>query len=145
MAERVKSIENIFPIADCPNPILYQDEQTATLSFEAVRRSGDKEFHPEGKIEIIFSGVLCTKFGYPNDEALAGHPLYSKGLGFYGFFEVVESAWLTEISKQNRKCFPNCTSYNGRHFIITFHDSTFECLADSYKIQLCSTDSSPST
>ena len=34
---------------------------------------------------VRFDGVLQHTFGYPNDEALGGHPLYSAGLRFYEF------------------------------------------------------------
>jgi hypothetical protein len=33
------------------------------------------------------------KVGYPDNEALPGHPLYSKGLRHYGRYEVLESSW----------------------------------------------------
>jgi len=34
-----------------------------------------------------------VKFGGPNDEALGGHPLYERGLGRYGVYEVFNSSW----------------------------------------------------
>ena len=80
---------------------------------------------------------MLAKFGYPNDEALSGHPLYSKGLGFYGTFEVIGSSWARNVVAQNRVVFPSTSDdYAGRHFIVTFHDSMFECLAHKLEAEL---------
>jgi hypothetical protein len=40
------------------------------------------------------------------------------------------------MTEQNRICFPRTTDSDRRHFIFTFHDSTFECVADSYQATL---------
>jgi hypothetical protein len=38
---------------------------------------------------------------------------------------------------QNRHSFPATSDdYAGRHFIFTFHDSTFECLANELAVEL---------
>ena len=73
-----------------------------------------------------------VKFGYPNDEALPGHPLYPKGLTFYGIFEVRDSSWSRALAEQNLVSFPNPSpsATSGRHFVVTFHDSTLECIAE---------------
>jgi hypothetical protein len=76
---------------------------------------------------------MLTKFGYPNDEALSGHPLYSKGLDAYGVCEVISSSWVKTLTEQNRVAFPDTPDSTLRHFIITFHDSTFECIARELK------------
>lgn len=77
-------------------------------------------------------------FGPPNDEAFSGHPLASRGLRPYGAFEVLQSSWVRILERRNRvhpyhsaSAFANC-----RHFVLAFHDSTFECIARSYEIQL---------
>ena len=35
-------------------------------------------------------------------EALAGHPLYQRGLSGYGVFEVINSSWSKQLTEQNR-------------------------------------------
>jgi hypothetical protein len=74
---------------------------------------------------------MIATFGYPNDEALPGHPLYGAGLGPYGVFEVSDSSWKRQIIEQNKRCFPRTPPHYDslRHFVVTFQDSTFECLA----------------
>ena len=77
---------------------------------------------------------MCTivKFGYPNDESLLGHPLYPKGLSYYGLFEVLDSSWIETLDKENLVSFPNPSKSRrrSRHFVVTFHDSTLECIAE---------------
>jgi len=78
-----------------------------------------------------FEGVLHYRFGYPNDEALQGHPLYQFGLEHYGFLIVENSPLIAEIEKQNechRQHRPGI--YAGfRHWIVTFHNDTLEVIA----------------
>ncbi|MEQ4301835.1 hypothetical protein ABNF97_10660 [Plantactinospora sp. B6F1] len=54
-----------------------------------------------------FSNALQVTFGYPNDEALPGHPLYDAAADWsYGFYEVQGSPWLRRLGAQNRVKFP---------------------------------------
>jgi hypothetical protein len=87
---------------------------------------------PVKSVAILkFEGVLQYWFGYPNDEALQGHPLYQFGLEHYGFFTVENSPLIFAIEKQN-ECHPQhrpgiYTKF--RHWIVTFHDETLEVIA----------------
>ena len=81
-------------------------------------------------------GVLITRFGYPNDEALAGDPLYSTGLKFYDVVEVFDSPWLRDINARNRTRFPNFKGYDHKHYFMAFHDSSFEVLCRSITFDL---------
>jgi hypothetical protein len=124
MTEGVVSLDTDWtPDPGAPAPLLVQNEDRAALIFEST---------PSGESVLLeFGGCLLTRFGYPNDEALAGHQLYSKGLRSYGVFEVEESAWIADIVARNAVSFPLAGLPSLRHFVITFHDSTFECLAQS--------------
>lgn len=92
---------------------------------------------PVGSVAVLkFEGVLHYRFGYPNDEALQGHPLYQFGLKHYGFFAVENSPLIGEIEKQNE-----CHSQHRpgiyakfRHWIVTFHDDTLEVIAVRGKV-----------
>jgi hypothetical protein len=87
---------------------------------------------PEGSVALLkFESVLQHRLGYPNDEALQGHPLYQFGLEHYDFFAVENSPLIDKIEKQNR-----CHSQHRpgiyarfRHWVITFHDETLEVIA----------------
>ena len=79
-------------------------------------------------VVVRCDGVLVTRFGYPNDEALAGDPVYSAGLKFYDVVEVLDSPWLIDINARNKTQFPNFGGYDHKHYFMAFHDSSFEVL-----------------
>jgi hypothetical protein len=101
-----------------PDPILVQREDSAAILFHIAP---DRD-----TVLVVFEGCLIARFGYPNDEGLGTHPLYAKGLAFYACQEVLDSSWPAELGVQQ-------WAQNLRHFVITFHDSTFECLADDIR------------
>jgi hypothetical protein len=76
-------------------------------------------------------------FGGPGHNGLV-HPLYRQGLELYGIYEVLNSSFdparlqcLTDARGVPRPAGrPSGSRGASRHFIITFHDSTFECIAD---------------
>jgi hypothetical protein len=37
----------------------------------------------------------------PNDESLHGHPLFERGLNFYGAFQVESSSWIRALERIN--------------------------------------------
>jgi len=67
---------------------------------------------------VRFDGVTWHHFGAPGDEALRTHPLYDVGLGFYGFWEVLDSPRMPAGSALH-------------HWVVTFHDETLEVVAAS--------------
>ncbi len=119
---------------DVPDPVVLQGESMLVLVARASRPSG----HFGEDVVLTFEHCRISCFGYPNDEALAGHPLAQRGLGHYGIFEVLGSSWINVLAGRNRVAFPSATWPSGeplRHFVVTFHDSTFECLASSMDAQ----------
>ncbi len=110
------------PTANYPRPVLFQDSGRALLYFTG-RSEPEKE---EERVVAVFGGCLASRFGYPNDEALAGHPLHKDGLSFYGVFEVHGSPWMKEVKMQNRVSFPKFDMPERRHIVITLHDESFE-------------------
>jgi hypothetical protein len=124
------------PEAGVSGPVLLQTDDYVFLTFNAVRMTSAGKRGTVGIGIIELERCCVTKFGYPNDEALAGHPLYKRGLQAYGVFEVLGSSWIQQMTEQNRVNFPNTSDSEQRHFIFTFHDSTFECVADSLQATL---------
>lgn len=124
------------PESAVPEPVVLQTETFIFLTFSAVKLMPEGNFHSAGYAIIEFDVCSQSKFGYPNDEALDGHPLCSKGLDAYGVYEVINSAWVRLLTEQNRVSFPNTPDSTSRHFIFTFHDSTFECIARSLNATL---------
>lgn len=87
---------------------------------------------------VRFSWARASMFGPPNDEAFSGHPLASRGLRPYGAFEVLDSSWVRRLERMNA-VHPQHRpeSYADlRHFVLAFHDSTFECVAEGYRCEL---------
>jgi hypothetical protein len=86
---------------------------------------------------VEISVCVASQFGYPDDEALAGHPLYPFGLEPYCAYEVLNSPWLQTLAIQNQHTFPSFDFAKGRrHFIFSFHDSTFECIGKDFKVTI---------
>ena len=121
------------PEAAVSEAVLLQTEDGAVLSFSAVRPQPNGKRADAGYGIVEIDRCSLTKFGYPNDEALPGHPLHEKGLGAYGVYEVHNSSWVKLMTQQNRVAFPKTPDSKQRHFIITFHDCTFECIARDLK------------
>lgn len=112
------------PGAPCPI-IMATDFSLMLLYWLRDRRDG------EDQCLVTFDQPLAHHSGPPNDEALHGHYLHARGLGYYGAFEVRQSSWVRALERMNRvhsKHRPDLYD-DDRHFVFTFHDSTFECVA----------------
>ena len=87
---------------------------------------------------VSFDDCYAHMFGPPNNEAFKGHPLSSRGLHPYGVFKVENSSWLRGLDRMNAvhpMHSPGLFS-DYSHFIFSFHDSTFECIAKDYEIEI---------
>jgi hypothetical protein len=123
MAENLVALELDFfdPEPNVPEPLLIESELECYLVYN--NRSGER-------VAIRFLRCSVTQFGYPNDEALGGHRLYNKGLQHYGCYEVIDSEWIAGFQCRNKVVYPERDiMQKARHFIFSFHDSTFECVA----------------
>jgi hypothetical protein len=90
------------------------------------------------KLAIVeFEGCVSAKMGVPNDEVFHGHPLYGKGLESYRPLRVENSAWLKEVEKINSVHVAYVPEVWSRrtHYFFGFHDSTFECIAESVVLE----------
>ena len=86
---------------------------------------------------VEFLGVVNYKFGGPNDEVIHGHPLYRHGLKAYTAHEIINSKWIAEQEQINAvHSYYNPERWKKlKHFVLTFHDEMFECIAQDYKIE----------
>lgn len=93
-----------------------------------------------GKVVAIvrFQQPYCHMLGPPNDEAFIGHPLAKRGLKRYAVAEVVSSSWIRGLEAMNAvHPFHKPELFaDYRHFIFTFHDSTFECVAGDFTVEV---------
>jgi hypothetical protein len=136
--------------AGTPLPHLFCNDDKALLTF-IVREAkpgvdgssveivapADKKVRPLALVE--FMPCTAAKLGSPNDEVFDGHPLQGRGLEAYTAQRVVNSRWLAEIEAINKVHHGYDPNFwrKRNHFIFWFHDTTFECIAESFKVDLC--------
>lgn len=103
-----------------------------TVRFENGQRSDER------CALVRFHGAYSHMFGPPNDEAFEGHPLYKRGLRPYSVAEVKNSSWIRVLERMNsvHRYHKPASFAAMRHFIFPFHDSTFECVADSFELSI---------
>jgi hypothetical protein len=122
--ERLVGIRPPLPAADAgaPSPTAAMVEGTVALCYDDIAGN---------RVVLRFLGVNSVLLGAPNDEALEGHALYEHGLTYYEFVEVENSSWIAALERANRvHPHHSAETFAGlRHFILPFHDSTFECVA----------------
>jgi hypothetical protein len=123
--DRVVALAGV-PAADAgaPMPLVIANEWNLFLSYGLAPDSQEQAI-------LKFTSSRIHSIGPPNDEALQGHPLWHRGLCAYAILEVVGSSWIRSLERMNR-VHPrhNPERYKAlRHFIFTFHDGTFECIA----------------
>lgn len=134
VAEGPRAVE-LTDVPQCdsgaPMPQVLGDGHTVWLSYFL----GGNGFSTDRAV-LRFSGVDSVSFGGPNEEALHGHPLWGKGLTFYSFHEVIGSLWVATRERENsvHEHHRRVRFARLRHFVFTFHDETFECLADGYGV-----------
>lgn len=129
----------IRPEAAVSEALLFQTEEMTHLLFSAMRvvhhTSAPDTIEDAGTAIVEFTRCLATRFGYPNDEARWGIPRFAHAP--YGIYEVSCSTWIEDVVRLNRFRFPQTRDdYVKKHYLFTFHDSTFECLADAMKLEL---------
>jgi len=88
------------------------------------------------RARVRFHGVMAHYLGWPNEEVFVAHPLYERGLRPGDAFEVLNSSWRNELMTLNRAHRYHRVEHFAvyRHFVIPFHDETFECLAREYSV-----------
>lgn len=118
-----------------PMPAVIADEDTVFLAYYVSSSDPDAESSPVAIIR--FHSPRAQYFGAPNDESLDGHPLWSRGLRSYGGFVVEQSSWIRSLEQMNRVPSQHHPAlFEGyRHYILTFHDSTFECVARGIAVE----------
>jgi hypothetical protein len=135
----------VVPLSDvpaaspgAPEPVVLADEGSAVVAYYAPSNINWDTARPEdlGGEEVVllrFHEVCSLIFGVPNDEALSGHPLAGRGLSAYGAFRIDQSSWIRRQEQMNA-VHPRDSgaAYAGLfHFVLTFQDSTFECVCGS--------------
>jgi hypothetical protein len=140
---KVVEIMNVFTMdAGAPQPLLIFNEHDTTLMFllDADASSPEDSFDDaDEKLVGVLKFTNCIKLssGVPSNETLAGHPYFAAGLESYSFYEVEDSDLIRQLMLvQSVHPYYDPTKWSKyKHFIITFHDSTFECVATGYSFK----------
>lgn len=124
-----------FPVRwdiGAPLPHLVVNDHRAFLVF--YLRSPDAR-PPLALVE--FHRCISARLGGPNDEVFEGHPLSGRGLAPYTAQLVRNSRWVAELEAINRVHRGYRAEYwtDRKHYVLWFHDSTFECIAESFTVE----------
>jgi hypothetical protein len=143
----------VVPLTDVPQssigapvPVVVADEHRVVLAYYLDNRDPawdgtyvrliDRVSDNEPIALICFSSCSAHMFGPPNDEAFEGHPLAARGLSAYRAFRIEHSSWIRQLERMNSvhpyhraECFDALS-----HFVFAFHDSTFECVCESFQV-----------
>lgn len=141
-----------FPVAwdaGAPLPHLLCNDYRALLCF--IQREPPREWNGTS-VEIVspaddqarplalveFKLCFAAKLGSPNDEVFHGHPLHGRGLDSYTAQKVENSRWLAELEAMNKvhACYNPADWKERNHYIFWFHDTTFECIARSFTVEV---------
>jgi hypothetical protein len=132
--DRVRPINELPPIdAGAPLPLVISDEQRLLLAYRVADSRVAPADVPSIKSPDTQASLVLIEFylsrahfwGPPNDETLITHPLATRGLLPYAAFEVENSSWIRQCGLQ---------SSAAHHYVFTFHDATFECIAKSFTV-----------
>ena len=127
------------PSPDVTEPSLLADDHRVVFAYRtAVAQPSDqwRLMESEGVAVCRFECALGVYFGAPNDEALANHPLFGRGLSYYGVYEVAPSSWAASLKELAIKKGSNLDLGTLRHFAITMDDSIFEVVCGSVSVEL---------
>lgn len=109
------------PSVGAPVPFSVSPENQLSLFYykEVETRAPDKV------VVLRFKEVIVSKLGHPSETLQYSHPLAKLGLENHYASEVLNSEWLVS---------ENARAGVDKHFIILFHDSTFEVIASSFEV-----------
>ncbi len=132
---RIVELKDVFDMdSGAPEPIVIDAGFYTTVSFNKMW-DGKEPYQPSC-YTIKFLHCVYHSHGTPNDEALHGHLYYALGLKHYSF-SVVEDSELIEklrIINSVHQYYNPLKWAKYKHYIITFKDSTFECVAAGYEV-----------
>lgn len=126
-----------------PSPTIISNDSELYIAFYANKKSISTT--PQERNTIYDTGIFALKFnvflkymfGLPGEETIQGHPYSKLGMKPYSFFELKNSDLIKSL-QDIEKIHPN---YNPekwkiyKHYILTFHDNMFECIAQNFEIR----------
>lgn len=131
--DRIVLLDSVpHPAEDAAEPFIVASDRRVILAYPIAEAAFEQfgPFDPDDDpfCAVIFPDTVFHRLGPPGDGDLEIHPLASQGLTGYSVHEVLDSslaAELAEVASPGRA---------QRHFIITFQQSTFECVASDFTV-----------
>jgi hypothetical protein len=126
-----------------PSPTILSNDNELFIAFYADKQNSSGI--PQARNIIYDTGIFALKFkvylkytfGLPGEETIQGHPYSKLGMKSYSFYELKDSDLIKSL--QNiEKAHPQYNSKKWemyRHYILTFHDNMFECIAQDFEIR----------
>jgi len=111
--------------------VVVATEHDALVAYYSGVALQDELSDEDAVVVVRFTSAFASMLGPPNEEAIEGHPLGPAGLRPYEFVEVEGSPWVARLEETNRvHPYHSREPFDAlRHFVLPFHDTTFECLA----------------
>lgn len=142
----IKLLDDISIDPGASSPRIICSDDILFILFYTKEEITEDHIEPKGRntfqqsqISIIrFDHYFSHKYGLPNDETFHHHTLYSKGLKFYRGQYARDSHWLKETIKtmSSHPYFDKSSIEGLKHYIFSFKEGTFECLATGYEIAI---------
>ncbi len=105
-----------------PYPLVAANEHSLRLAYICRNMKND----PTDTVAIVaFGWARIHLFGTYSNHNSFRHPLFGRGLKLYGAFQVENSSLMRSLAPDNEST----------HYIPTFHDSTFECVARGFSVE----------
>jgi hypothetical protein len=121
-----------YPAADAAEPFIVASDRRVILAYPIAEADFERfgPFDPDDDpfCAVLFPDCVFYRLGPPGDSDLEIHPLAAQGLLGHSVHEVVNSALAAEITELAS------AGSAQRHFVITFQDSTFECVASDFTV-----------
>ncbi|MBD1432702.1 hypothetical protein H8B06_07700 [Sphingobacterium sp. DN00404] len=126
-----------------PSPTILSNDNELFIAFYADRQNSStipqerNIIHDTGIFALKFKVYLKYAFGLPGEETIQGHPYSKLGMKSYSFYELKNSELiksLQDIEKVHPQYNPKKWEMY-RHYILTFHDNMFECIAQDFEIR----------
>jgi hypothetical protein len=120
------------PAVDAAEPFIVASDRRVILAYPIAESDFERfgPFDPDDDpfCAVLFPDTVFHRLGPPGERDLEIHPLASQGLAAYSVHEVINSSLADELSAV---ALPGLAR---RHFVITFQESTFECVASDYTV-----------
>lgn len=118
-------------------PAIISTDTELFVTFHVGRLNGLDSAQYDLNFTISFNGCIKYTFGSPGNETIEGHPYSRLGMSSYSFYELRNSDLIKSLQEIDN-IHPNANhgkwkSY--KHYILTFHDNMFECVAKSFEVQ----------